>query len=222
MLIQKMTSDAEPKKTTVLPRWSKRGFRQLIQQKQGGDRAILHRHVHEVLYDTLEGVVTRLVRGFAMERQTCPPAFSDVDVIEHVVRYDNEMQFLLPDVVRARERWNAWKQGGTDDVLKALPHYRLKTPLKRAIRTARREMGAENPRVMMDLVAMVLLLVETWVERVAQGVADLAVVTHRRTVRANDIVLILRLLLPAQPWIEPILQKERATKPAAKVDDAPA
>jgi histone H3/H4 len=213
-----MSETIEPVKTTILPRWSKRGFRQLIQGKQGGGRgAILHRHVHEILYDVLEGIVARLVRGFAMERQTCPAAFSDVDVVEHVVRYDTEMQNLLPDLARARERWNGWKQGGTDDVLKALPHYRLKTPLKRAIRFARREMGTENPRVMMDLVAMFLLLVETWVERVAQGVADLAAVTHRRTVRADDIALILRLLLSGQEWVVTLLQKERKA-PTKSVD----
>lgn len=208
---------------TILPRWSKKALRSLVQQaRTDGKRAILSKHVHELLYEVLEGIVTRLVRGFSMERQTCPAGLSDVDVIEHIIRYDAEMNFLLPDLPRAREQWNVWKQAENDQELRALPHYRMKNSLKRAIRLFRREMGVEKPRVMMDLVAMLLLVLENWIQRIAKGIAELSVVTRRTTVHLNDLRLVLRLTLPSQVWVDPILEKERVTpaKPSNPTTEA--
>lgn len=187
----------------ILPKLSNRILRGTVQALRGGERKVLlAKNVHRALYRVYEGVARHLARGFAMEKQTCLPNMTDVDVLEHVIRFDRELVFLLSDLPAAQERHGRWNKG-EQAVLTGSPHYKLKSALRRALRNERKGRGTDNPRIMLDLVAMFLFVMDEFFLRVARTLVEVLGLGNgkRSRVTAADMSCVLRWSSPGQPWV---------------------
>lgn len=208
----------------MMRKMSSKILRQQLDEYQAGagrvGRVRIQRNSHRVVYEAYFSLLQKLVDSYLRERAVLSrDHYKDLDVMEHVIRYDRDLYPFLMDWLDARQimqRADAADGVDGDKPKRSLPdevmHPRFVRMVRSLVHQGLRNQGKEKVRVPSEVLSCMLLLSDLLFRRILKGAFLILCASKKRTILAADFAAVIQMLVPG---LQLSMESTKAPEPKA-------